>query len=26
VSLRDDIAPNVNSYRITVNHYSSDRS
>jgi len=26
VSLRDDVAPNVNSYRITVNHYSSDRS
>jgi hypothetical protein len=26
VSLRDDIAPNVNSYRVTVNHYSSDRS
>lgn len=26
VGLRDDIAPNVASYRITVNHYSSDRS
>jgi hypothetical protein len=26
VSLRDDVAPNVNSYRVTVNHYSSDRS
>lgn len=26
VGLRDDVAPNVNSYRITVNHYSSDRS
>jgi hypothetical protein len=26
VSLRDDLAPNVNSYRITVNHYTSDRS
>ena len=26
VNLRDDIAPQVNSYRITVNHYSSDRS
>jgi hypothetical protein len=26
VSLRDDVAPNVQSYRVTVNQYSADRS